>query len=253
MYNANAHRVSQEFLINHSPSQQSSSGQLFYEHDIDNQQDQQPYGRRYTPISISRSLATAVFEPADNYALADEFAEYYSTDKYGQVEPAHYFPNGSGVYHRPSAPQDLGTDVDVRPRYDKSAPHGTCYVDSQHYPSNNKPDTQETGSMDNYPGDYKQPQSTACCMCDCANNCFCYPVCGCDKLYSTPHTTGEFTLCPLTSASADASCLCAGVELSVPDQVTKRRNMVVNSICLPFTCIVDMVTLVPRMFISVCS
>jgi hypothetical protein len=29
--------------------------------------------------------------------------------------------------------------------------------------------------------------------------------------------------------------------------------MVVNSICLPFTCIVDMVTLVPRMFISVCS
>ena len=31
----------------------------------------------------------------------------------------------SGVYHRPWEGQGLGTDVDVRPRYDKSAPHGT--------------------------------------------------------------------------------------------------------------------------------
>jgi hypothetical protein len=195
MYNANARRVSQEFLISHSPNWQSATGQAYYEHDIDSQP---AYGRRYTPVSISRSLAADIVQPSTNYALAEDFPDYY--------------------------------------------------------PQNNKPGTQESGSMDNYQGgDYEQPRSFACCMCDCANNCFCYPVCGCDKLYSTPHTAGEFTLCPLTSASADASCLCAGVESSVPDQVTKRRNMVVNSICLPFTCVVDLVTLVPRMFISACS
>ncbi len=35
------------------------------------------------------------------------------------------FRYGSGVYHRPWVSQGLGTDVDVRPRYDNSAPHGT--------------------------------------------------------------------------------------------------------------------------------
>jgi hypothetical protein len=197
MYNANTRRVSQEFLINHSPSWQSATGQSFYEHDVDNQQSLQPYGRKYTPVSISRSLAAGVAQPSTNYALAEDLPDYY--------------------------------------------------------PPNNKSEKQDTGSMNNYPGEYEQPQSFACCMCDCTNNCFCYPVCGCDKLYATPHTAGEFTLCPLTSASADASCLCAGIESSVPDQVTKRRNMVVNSICLPFTCVVDLVTLFPRMFISACS
>lgn len=200
MYNANAHRVSQEFLINQSPNRQSPpNGQLFYEHDVDNQQNQPPYERRYTPVSISRSLATGIVQPSTNYALAEDFPDYY--------------------------------------------------------PQNNKQDRPETESMDNYPGvDYEPPKSFACCMCDCANNCFCYPVCGCDKLYSTPHTTGEFTLCPLTSASADASCFCAGVESSSGhDQVTKRRNMTVNTVCIPFAGVVDLITLVPRMFISACS
>jgi len=194
MYNANAHRVNQGFLINHSPNWQSPASQAYYEHDVDNQQSLQPYGRRYTPISISRSLAAGVIEPSTNYALAEDFPD----------------------------------------------------------PPNNKPDRLETDSMDDNPGNYEQPQSVACSMCDCTNNCFCYPVCGCDKLYSMPHTAGEFTLCPLTSESVDASCLCAGIE-SETEQVETRRNIVFNTICLPFISVADLVTLVPRMFISACS
>ncbi len=199
MYNANARRVSQEFLISHSPSLHSPhSGQSFYEHDIDAYQNQQQYGRRYTPVSISRSLAAGIVQPSTNYALAEDFPDYY--------------------------------------------------------PPNNKPDRPETESMDNYPEIRDQQQQTAVCwICDCANTCFCYPVCGCDKLYSTPHTMGEFTLYPLMSASADASCLCAGVESPNEDQVTKRRNMTVNTVCIPFAGVVDLITLVPRMFVSACS
>lgn len=100
----------------------------------------------------------------------------------------------------------------------------------------------------NEPDESQLKDSVACCLCDCANNCFCYPICGCQTLYSEPHADTDFTLCPLTSITADASILCAGI-----NQKNNQQNMVCNTICIPFTCVIDIVTLVPRAIVSICA
>jgi len=139
--------------------------------------------RRYTPISISRSLAASVIEPATNAVLAEEFPMTSAGDSYGN---------------------DAVTSV-------------------------------------------------ACCMCDCSNNCFCYPVCGCQKLYKVPYTNHEFTLCPLTSSSADASYLCAGINDNDNARTNsgQRDRECANTICIPAACVLDLVTLVPRSLIGI--
>jgi hypothetical protein len=143
--------------------------------------------RRYTPISISRSLAAGIIEPATNAVLAEEFSQSI-TDK------------------------------------------------SQHSQVAN---------------------SIACSACDCSNNCFCYPVCGCQTLYKVPYTNHEFTLCPLTSSSADASYLCAGINDNARTNNGRRDRECANTICIPAACVLDLITLVPRsligIFASICN
>jgi hypothetical protein len=59
------------------------------------------------------------------------------------------FRYGSGVYHRPWDTQGLGTDVDVRPRYDKSAPHGTMQVDNSNHINSGHCGSYNNGNMHN--------------------------------------------------------------------------------------------------------
>lgn len=89
-------------------------------------------------------------------------------------------------------------------------------------------------------------KSVACSMCDCSNNCFCYPVCGCQTLYQTLHNVDEFTMCPLTSNTVDSSIMCAGI-----NHQTNKQNMICNTISIPFTCVIDIVTLMPRAMVSI--
>jgi hypothetical protein len=81
------------------------------------------------PRDENPAFASGYYNEADN----DEFSQF-GTDKSqfivhraSQARPVRNldFRYESGVYHRPWVSQGLGTDVDVRPRYDKSAPHGT--------------------------------------------------------------------------------------------------------------------------------
>jgi hypothetical protein len=103
----------------------------------------------------------------------------------------------------------------------------------------------------------------ACWLCDCSNNCFCYPICGCNSLYNNPHNLSgsnkdaRFTLCPCTSITADNSCFCTDINAdnyqhSHPaSRYIIRHQVAMNTACIPMACVVDMITLLPRCLLTI--
>ena len=80
--------------------------------------------------------------------------------------------------------------------------------------------------------------------CDCTN-CCCYFCCGCPELYTPSEMmtyNSRMTLCPLTSRVVN------------PELTTDTRTSH-PAICLlaPFTIIIDLVSVVPRCIINICS
>ncbi len=104
---------------------------------------------------------------------------------------------------------------------------------------------------------------SACWLCDCSNNCFCYPICGCNTLYANPHNLSgsnpdvRFTMCPFTSTTADNSCFCTDINSDnyKSRQPTSRhvirRQVAMNTACIPIACVVDMITLLPRCLLTI--
>ncbi len=82
--------------------------------------------------------------------------------------------------------------------------------------------------------------------CDC-NTCCCYFCCGCPELYTLDEmlvNNSRYTICPLTSKVINP--------ILVSDTTEKTNN---PAICLatPGTIIADLVLIIPRAIIHICS
>ena len=88
-------------------------------------------------------------------------------------------------------------------------------------------------------------------ICDCSN-CCCFFCCGCPKLYTPLEmlvNKNKLTMCPLTSKVVNP--VLAADNQNISRSSTTELNPVV-CVLSPITLIIDLVTFVPRLFISPC-